>query len=53
MYKNNVESLKESGYCKKNLQGKLANIIAEHHYFERLQCYQYLTMISNIDQISI
>ena len=42
MYKNYVESLIESGYCKETLQEKLVNITSERNSFEKLQRYQYL-----------
>ena len=35
MYKNHVESLIETGDCKKNLQEKLGNITAKRDYFEK------------------
>ena len=34
MYNNCVESIRKSDYCKKNLQGKLANITDERNPFK-------------------
>ena len=42
MYKNHVESLRESGDCKNNLQEKIGNITAQRNSFKKVQCYQYL-----------
>ena len=42
MYKNHVESLRETGNNNKNLQEKLSNITDGRDYFEKLQHYQDL-----------
>ena len=34
MYKTNVKYLREAGYCKKNMQENIGNIIAKHNYFK-------------------
>ena len=35
MYKNNIESFRESGDCNKNPQEKLCNIKTERYYFKK------------------
>ena len=42
MYNNQVESLRETGDCRKNLQQNLGNVTAEHDYFKKVQHYQDL-----------
>ena len=36
MYRNHVEYLREAGDCKRNLQEKLSNIIAERYSFQKI-----------------
>ena len=36
MYKNNVEYLREASDCKKKMQQKMGNIIAERNYSETI-----------------
>ena len=42
MYKNRVESIRETGDCNKKIQEKLVNITAESNSFEKVQHYQDL-----------